>query len=213
MGKSEYWPLLFHVNRRLVQAAALLFFRMKVHGLENFPGEGGVMLVSNHASNVDPPLVGCFLPRPIYTLAKAELTSIPLFGPFLVRGCYAIPLRRVGVDRRAMKKCVDLMKGGEIVSMFPEGTRTWDGELQRGKPGSAMIAVQSGATCVPVYIDGSYRVWPRWRWYPLPRKIDIYYGEPFELPERAAGQSSKDYYQQCADEMMRRIAALRPGVS
>ncbi len=211
MAKSEYWPRFFAVNKVLVHAAALLCFRLKTVGRENLPKEGGLMLVSNHASNLDPPIVGCALPRDIYTLAKAELARIPIFGPFLVHACYAIPLRRKGVDREAMKKCVKLMKSGEIVSMFPEGTRTRDGELQRGKPGAAMIALQGGAPCVPAYIDGSFRAWPRARWFPLPRKITIYYGKPFNLPERAEGQSAKEHYQACADEMMRRIAALRPG--
>jgi 1-acyl-sn-glycerol-3-phosphate acyltransferase len=145
----------------------------------------------------------------MHSLAKSELFRIPGFA-WLLRAVNAHPIRRQGVDRKAMRLCAELVRSGQMLLVFPEGTRTRDGQLQPGKPGVAMIAVQAGVPCVPAYIDGSYRAWPRHRLLPRPAKTRVFYGEPFDLPERAEGMTTREHYQLCADEMMRRIAQLRP---
>ena len=200
----------FGFMKILVKLIARTYFRLQVHNVDRVPRGGGLVLISNHSSNIDPPIVGARLSRPMYTLAKAELFKNAIVGHFLGKWCYAIPFRRRGVDRAGMQHCVALLKAGQIVSLFPEGTRTRDGQLQRGKPGVAMLALQAGVPCVPAYIDGTYAAMPRGGRLPRPKKVRIYYGEPFRLPERAEGMTKKEYYQHCADEMMRRITALRP---
>jgi 1-acyl-sn-glycerol-3-phosphate acyltransferase len=186
-----------------------ILFRLETHGMERIPAQGGFLLVSNHASYLDPPLVGCLVPRVVHNLAKSELFGVPVLG-WMCRAVKAMPIRRGGVDREAMKLCVQILKSGKVVVLFPEGTRTQDGEMQTPRAGAAMIAVMAGVPCVPAYIDGTFRAWPRTRWYPWPAKVQAYYGEPFALPERPEGMNSKEHYQLCAEEMMRRIAALRP---
>jgi len=200
--------VIYAVAKFLLQIIFAVGFRLEVHGAEKVPREGGLIIVSNHSSYLDPPLVGARLPRVMHTLAKAELFRVPLLGWFL-RGCRAFAFPRGRVDRRAVRHCVDLLKTGNVVSLFPEGTRTPDGNAHRGKPGVAMIAVQANVPCLPCYIEGTFRAWPRKRWFPLPTKVRIYYGEPFDLPERQEGVSNKEYYQLCSDEMMRRIQTLR----
>ena len=187
-----------------------VFFRLEAHGVERVPREGAFLLISNHASYLDPPLLGCSVPRICHNLAKAELFRVPGLGR-LIRAVKAIPIRRGGVDRQAMRRCVELLRSGKVVVLFPEGTRTRNGALQPAHAGAAMIALQAGAPCVPAYIEGTFRAWPRHRWFPLPAKVRICYGEPFALPEHPEGMHPKDHYQLCADEMMRRIAALKPG--
>jgi 1-acyl-sn-glycerol-3-phosphate acyltransferase len=165
--------------------------------------------VANHASYLDPCIVGCRMRRHFHSLAKSELFRVPGFGT-LLRAVHAHPIRRQGLDRQAMRKCAELIRSGELLLLFPEGTRTRDGNLGLGKPGAAMIAVQAGAACIPAYVEGSYDVWSRARRLPRPGKLRVYFGSPFALPPRAEGMSSKEHYVLCAAEMMRRIAALRP---
>ena len=203
---------MFRFGRWVSWLVGRVLFRLETHGMEHVPTQGGCLLVSNHASYLDPPLVGCLVPRVVHNLAKAELFRVPLLG-WVCRAVKAMPIRRGGVDREAMKRCVEILRSGKVVVLFPEGTRTRDGELQPARPGAAMIAVQAGVQCVPAYIDGTFRAWPRSRWFPRPAKVRAYYGEPFALPERPEGMASREHYQLCADEMMRRIAALRPDTS
>lgn len=167
------------------------------------------MLVANHASFLDPCLVGAPIARHLHFLAKAELFHVPILGR-IARSVSAHPIRREGLDRNAMRECIDIMKSGEALVIFPEGTRTRDGQLQPGKGGPAMLAVQAGVQCVPAYIDGTFQAWPRTRALPRPTKVRVYYGKPFDLPKRPEGMSSKEHYNLCAEEMMRQIAALQP---
>jgi len=186
-----------------------LGFGLRTHNAERVPREGGYLLVSNHASNLDPPILGCMLEREVHYLAKAEMFENRLLAR-VFRSINAHPIRRGGVDRQAMKECGELIRNGALLTIFPEGTRTHDGEMQAPKPGVAMIAVQARARCLPAYIAGSYRAWPRHRTFPRPTRLDVYYGAPFDLPERPEGMDRKDYYQLCADEMIRQISALKP---
>lgn len=174
--------------------------------------DGPTLLVCNHQSNLDPPLIGCMVPCQAYFLAKKELFDIPVLG-WIIRKCNALPLDRGGVDRAGLKKAIESVRSGGKLILFPEGTRSLDGTLGAGKPGSGMIGAMAGAKCVPVYIDGSGAAMPRGAKFMRPCKIRVSFGEPFLLPERAEGMGSKEYYQLCADEMMDRIARVRDRVS
>jgi 1-acyl-sn-glycerol-3-phosphate acyltransferase len=193
----------------IVRCFIRTLFRAQAHNKENIPKTGGFMVVSNHSSFLDPLLVGGCVRRHMHYLAKRELFRIPVFRN-LIRGVNTHPIHRQGLDRTAIRECVDLMRGGEILLIFPEGTRSRDGNLQPGKAGAAMIAVQAGVPCIPAYVVGSFRAWPRQRRLPRPTKVHVYYGKPFDLPPRGPEMSSKEHYVICAEEMMRRIAALRP---
>ncbi|MFW6303531.1 MAG: lysophospholipid acyltransferase family protein, partial [Candidatus Sumerlaeota bacterium] len=113
-----------------------IFFRLQAHGLEHVPETGGLLLVTNHASNLDPPIVGVYLPRVMHTMAKEELFKYPVLRWVMVK-MKGIPIRRGAVDREAMKECTKWLKRGSVVSLFPEGTRTPDGELHECKAGAA----------------------------------------------------------------------------
>ena len=200
--------MIYWLSKVLLKTLCLLFFRVQGHNAGNIPRTGGYLLVSNHASNLDPLLVGVVCGRRLDFLAKVELFRVPLLKHWL-HAVGAHPIQRGKGDRKALAEAIRLIREGNILVAFPEGTRTSDGNLQPGKPGVAMIAAQAGAPCIPAYIDGSFRAWPRDRKILRPAKIHVWYGEPFPLPERPKGTATREYYQQCADEMMSRIDALR----
>jgi 1-acyl-sn-glycerol-3-phosphate acyltransferase len=138
--------------------AALLFpllFKLRVEGAEHVPASGAVMLASNHAAWIDIPLLSFNVPRITHYMAKVELFAMPGIGT-LVRLLGAFPVRRGEGDRESLKTAVRLLKEGQIVNIFPEGHRS-HGELIRGLPGVALIALMAGAPVVPVAIINSLR--------------------------------------------------------
>ena len=186
----------------------LLFHRIQKIFYGNGHFAGGRLLVSNHQSNLDPGLIGAVLPCQSNFLAKKELFSVPVIG-WIIKTCNGIPLDRGGVDRGALKRAIHVLRTGEKLLLFPEGTRSLDGQLGQGKPGAGMIAAMAGVPCVPIYIDGSGKAMPKGASMIRPHKIKVLFGEPFSLPQKSEGTSTKEYYQQCADEMMSRIAEVR----
>jgi 1-acyl-sn-glycerol-3-phosphate acyltransferase len=145
--------LFYSLMRSLILTFNKIYFRLEHHGTSRTPLSGPLLLVANHASNLDPTTIACGLPRQCHFLAKESLFK-GLLGRFLKR-VNAHPINRSGVDRAALKLCVDLVKQGQMLLIFPEGTRTSDGSLQEPKAGAAMIAYQAGAAILPAFIDGT----------------------------------------------------------
>jgi 1-acyl-sn-glycerol-3-phosphate acyltransferase len=204
--------MLYAILKPIAVALMRLFFRLEAVGRDLVPATGPLLLVSNHVSVLDPPLVGGAAPRPICFMAKEELFRIPLFGRF-IRALNARPVRRDGSDMRALKGALALLQEGRALLVFPEGTRGLEGEPPRaGKPGVGMLAVLSGAPVVPVYVSGSGAALPRGRALPRPTKVRVTFGPPLVFkPEgkRADDERRKEAYREAAQEMMRAIAQLR----
>ncbi len=148
---------------------------------------GGLLIAANHQSYLDPVLVGIALPRPICYLARSSLFAVPGFGP-LIRGLKAHPVSRGAVDASALKATIRLLRDGEALLVFPEGTRTRDGSLGTFKPGVASIAIRCGVPLLPVCIEGAFRCWPRSRALPRPARAAVAYGEPIRPDGRDAGE-------------------------
>jgi 1-acyl-sn-glycerol-3-phosphate acyltransferase len=199
--------MLYSVLKPIAVALMRLLFRVEGHGAEQVPAEGPVLLVANHSSVLDPPLVGGTCPRQLTFLAKAELFRIPGFG-WLISRLGARPLRREGADPSALRTAQRVLAEGKALLVFPEGTRGEEGRLREAKPGAALLAVQSGATVVPVYISGSGRAWPRGRRLPRPVKVVVTFGAPLRFP-RATGPDRKAQYEAASRQMMAAIADLR----
>lgn len=199
--------MLYTVLKPFVAALMRLVFGLRGHGAAHVPPAGPVLLVANHASLLDPPLVGAVAPRPLSFLAKAELFEVPLFGR-LIRALNARPVRREGADPAALRTALRVLEEGAALLVFPEGTRSDDGALRAAKPGAGMLAVLSGAPVVPVYIRGSGRAWPRGARWPRPGKITVSFGPALSF-ERPDGPSRKEQYQAASDEMMAAIARLQ----
>lgn len=204
--------MLYAILKPIAVALMRLLFRMEVVGRELVPATGPVLIVSNHVSVLDPPLVGGSVPRPVYFMAKEELFRIPVLGR-LIRSLNARPVRRDGSDMRALKGSLALLQEGRAILVFPEGTRGMEGEPPRaGRPGVGMLAVLSGAPVVPVYVSGSGAALPRGRALPRPGKVRVTFGPPLSFKregKRAGDEGRKEAYREAAQEMMRAIAQLR----
>ena len=198
--------MLYAILKPLAVGLMRLLFRLEAHGTEHVPRHGPVLIVANHASFLDPPLVGGAAPRPLSFMAKAELFRIPLFGG-LIRRLNARPVRREGADAGALRAALRILQEGGMLLMFPEGTRGPEGALRPAKPGAAMLALLSGAPVVPVLIRGSGRAWPRGRRLPRPVKVVVRFGPP-RVFERQGRRADKADYDAVSREMMAAIGRL-----
>jgi 1-acyl-sn-glycerol-3-phosphate acyltransferase len=199
---------MFYATCKMIAVALMrLFFRLEGRGMEHVPTEGPVLIVANHSSVLDPPMVGGTCPRQLSFLAKAELFGIPGFG-WLIRRLNAQPLRREGADPSALRTAQRMLQEGRALLMFPEGTRGEEGVLREAKPGAALLAVHSGAPVVPAFIEGSGRAWPRGHRLPRPVKVVVTFGAPLRF-QRATGGDRKAQYEAASRQMMAAIGALR----
>lgn len=199
--------MLYAILKPLVVLALRLLARLEGRGAEHVPRDGALIIVANHSSFLDPPIVGAVTPRPLSFLAKEELFRIPLFGR-LIHALNARPLRRAGADARALRTALRVLEEGRALLVFPEGTRGDEGTLRPPKAGAGMLAVLSGAPVVPVYIAGSGYVWPRGRNVPRPGKVIVRFGRPLRF-ERGEGRERKGRYEAASRAMMDAIAALK----
>jgi len=191
------------------------YFRWRVYHPERVPATGSVILASNHASFLDPPLVGAGLQREINYLARESLFRFPIMGAVL-RSWSAVPVDREGGGAAGLKKILDRLLGGGAIVLFPEGTRSRDGELQPPRSGIGLTVIKSDAIVIPVRVFGTYEAYGRHHRIPRPRAIAVKYGQPmrFEGLRAEAKNCSKirlkEIYQQVADEVMAAVAKLEP---
>lgn len=198
--------MLYTILKPLAVALMRLLFRVEGRSTEEVPRHGPVLLVANHASILDPPLVGGVVPRPVSFLAKAELFRIPLFGA-LIRRLNARPVRRGGGDASALRDALRLLKEDRALLIFPEGTRGAEGTVRPFKAGAGMLAVMSEAPVVPVLIQGSGNAWPKGRTLPRPGKVTVTFGPPLQF-RRQDDADRKEQYENASRAMMQALARL-----
>ncbi|MDO8475082.1 MAG: lysophospholipid acyltransferase family protein [Candidatus Rokubacteria bacterium] len=199
--------MLYGILKPLVVFVMRAWFGLRVRGAEHVPSSGPALIVSNHQSILDPPLIGGATRRRIYFLAKAELFRIPVFG-WLLRALHARPVRREGSDPRALRTAALLLEEGKALLVFPEGTRSLDGRLGEGKPGVGMLAVTSGAPVVPAYVSGTLEALPKGATWPRRSQVSVSFGPAIHFKAQI-GAGRKERYREAAEEMMRGIAQLR----
>jgi 1-acyl-sn-glycerol-3-phosphate acyltransferase len=156
---------------------SVLWFRVRAYDQHNVPEEGGALLVSNHQSFMDPPLVASLLRRECHFMARDTLFKNRAFSR-LIRAVNAFPVKRGEADIGAIKQTLRLLKQGQIVVMFPEGTRTTDGRIGEVRPGLDAIARKARVPIVPALIDGVFQAWPRTQMLPGIGDVVIQYGRP-----------------------------------
>lgn len=199
-------PLDYWFWRNLFWLLLKVFFRVSVVGKENIPRKGPLIVVSNHLAAADPPIMAYAVNRRIRFMAKVEMLYGHWYSPFLRWGG-VFPVRRFEADLGALRKAKQILREGEVLGMFPEGTRSRTGGMGPGHPGTAVIALQSGAPVLPIAITGSEsikNISSFFHRYP----INITVGEPIVFPatERVNYQTVK----QATDVIMGRIAELLP---
>lgn len=198
----------YYIATFLTKFLLTLLTRCRVTGLEQAPRKGAVILVSNHISNVDPPILAAVLPRRVVFMAKEELYyGRNLFG-FLTRGFGAFPVRRGEVDRKALKLALMALERGNVLGVFPEGTRSPNAQMQEAQLGAAWIALESGASVLPVGIWGTEVVRSVGDVLGRP-SVRVNVGKPFKLPPMPAGKRSAQLGE-ATRVIMQSIAVLLP---
>lgn len=201
--------MLYYVGRAFFRAFFTLMCRWRVEGIENIPKTGGVIYAPNHTSHLDPPLVGSAGSRRTFFMAKWELFSVPILG-WCIRRTHAFPVSRGSADRQAIRQAEGLLKRGEVVILFPEGTRSEDGRLQDAELGLAMIAARAGVPVVPVGIIGSNRALPRGSVFVRPAQITVRFGTPVFCDSVTSSRVSREVLQPFSDKIMNGIRELLP---
>ena len=191
------------------------YFRWQVFNAERVPLKGGVIIASNHASFLDPPLVGSALSRDINYLARESLFRYPGIGA-LLRSWNAVPVDRDGGGAKGLKIILNRLLDGNGIILFPEGTRTLDGKLQPARSGIGLTVIKSTAPVVPVRVFGTFEAYGKNHKFPRPHRVIVKYGQPMKFEKLRAEAKTcdktrlKEIYQQVADEIMAAIAKLEP---
>ena len=197
-----YW-----VGYNLSRLAGRLLFRLRVIHPERIIQSGPVILAMNHQSYLDPPLAGSTCNRAIYFLARRNLLNVPLLGPVLPK-LNVIPVNQEGVDRTAIKTVIRVLQAGNAVLVFPEGSRTMDGNLQSAEPGLGLIISKTLAPVVPMRIFGAREALPRGggglRFVP----ITIVIGQPIFFSAGDLQSSGTNLYAALSNRVMKAISDL-----
>jgi len=192
-----------------------IYFRVEWFNAERVPRSGPVILASNHASILDPPLVGTALDRGISYLARESLFRFWGVG-WVLRNWDAVPVDRDGGGAKGLKIILDRLLGGAGIILFPEGTRTLDGKLQPARSGIGLTVIKSNAPVVPVRVFGTFEAFGKEVPFPRPHKIMAKYGKPMNFAALRAEAKTcskarvKEIYQEVADQIMAEIARLQP---
>ena len=178
-----------------------VFFRFKIIGAEHIPATGGVIIAANHISLWDPPVIAAACTRSINFMAKEELFAVGIFN-WLITTLKAFPVRRGTADRAAIRYAINLLKNGEILGAFPEGTRSISGELGQPEPGIAMIALKAGVPIIPVGITGTNKVFKHGCIFP---QFIVRFGKPIMISEERA---DKQVLETFSHTLMKEISCL-----
>ncbi len=200
--------LLYRIQWQLYRPFARSYFRLSIRGLNHIPSSGPVLLAANHCSFLDPPLIGLGVPRQIAFLAKEELFSVPVFGRW-IRTLGAYPVARGKGGLRAIKTALRLLKEGHAVLVFPEGTRSSNGQLIPFEDGLAWLSIKTGTEVIPIFIGGTYRALPRNAWIPKPVKVRIQVGEPIPPPSDDRNRSSSESVSEMNQRIRKAILELK----
>ncbi len=190
--------MLYSIIRVILIPLVYLLFWPKVKGKENIPTEGSTIVYANHISLLDPIILACVMPRRVNFMAKEELFRSPLLGK-LLWAIGAFPVKRGSADISSIKTALKRLKEGKVFGIFPEGTRSKDGEMQNFTHGMAAIAQRSKATTIPVSIKGDYRVF---------RSLNITIGKPLDLMEYYGKKSNSELLNQMSMNMSEELRKL-----
>jgi 1-acyl-sn-glycerol-3-phosphate acyltransferase len=141
-------------------------------------------------------------------MAKQSLHETPILGT-LIRSLYSFPVRRGVLDTRALRTAVTLLEHDNLVLMFPEGTRTTDGELQEPRPGVGKIMVEAEVPVVPGYVKGSYEAWSKGQIIPKLRKTSVHFGEPIKMPDRINNADDREDYEAISARIIDEIRNIK----
>lgn len=198
---TVYW-----IGHSLFRAAAKALLSYRVIGRDKMIEEGGVLIVANHESFLDPPLIGVAYDDAIYYLARKTLFRGPT--TWLYPRWNAIPVDQENPDMTSLKKIIKLLKAGEKVLLFPEGERTLTGKLGRGQAGVGLIAARAGVPIQPVRIKGAYEALPRGSGRLRRLPVNVVIGDPIDFTPGQLKVKGREEYQKISDRIMEEIGKL-----
>jgi 1-acyl-sn-glycerol-3-phosphate acyltransferase len=196
----------YRICHSIARAIGHVCFQHEVIHRERLIEEGPALIVCNHVSYIDPPMVGISFRKEIWFLARKTLFRG--FGAWLYPRLNVIPVDQDQPDMTGLKNIIRLLQRGERVLLFPEGSRSWDGTLQKGEPGVGLVIAKTGVPVQPLRIFGAHEAMPRGATLPRPGKIKIVVGEPVTFTEEERATKGKDGYLRLSQKMMRAIAVL-----
>lgn len=180
------------------------FHRLEVHGIKNVPQSGSFILASNHSSYFDPPALGCRLPRNLHYFARDSLFFWPL--GLLIRNLNSIPVNRSQLDIATLKRVLKVLKGGDPLLLFPEGTRSADGNLGEGKKGIGLLLAKSQVDVLPARVTGGNKVLGKGMLFPrIGRKLVVEYGTLLKIDTLDPGKSDTNRYEIIANKVLAEI--------
>ncbi|MGW6915239.1 lysophospholipid acyltransferase family protein [Kitasatospora sp. NPDC054939] len=201
-------------TRLVLKPLSRAIWRPDIQGLENVPRKGGVILASNHLSFIDSVVIPLAAPRRVHFLAKAEyFTGTGMKGRLskgFFEGIGAVPVER-GTYRSAqasLESALAILEADKAFGIYPEGTRSLDGRLYRGKTGVAWLALTAGVPVVPVALEGPEDILPVGKRVPRLRRVTVKFGEPLHFDELHGQARSGKARRQVTDEVMRAIQRL-----
>ena len=200
--------LTYNIFYNLAKLLARVFFRMRVVHPERMVESGPLILAVNHTSFFDPPLAGICSRRGVYYLARKTLLKWPFFGP-LFPAMNVIPVERDGNDMSALREVIKKIKDGNGVVLFPEGTRSKDGNIQPARAGIGFVIAKTGAPVLPMRIFGAYDAFPKNSKRLHFTQITVVIGEPLVFSPNDLASATRETYQKLSDRVMEAIAALR----
>jgi 1-acyl-sn-glycerol-3-phosphate acyltransferase len=200
--------IVYNIFYNLAKLLARMIFSMRVIHPERMVESGPLLIAVNHSSFFDPPLAGICSRRGVYYLARKTLLKWPFFGP-LFPAMNVIPVERDGNDMSALREVIKKVKEGNAVLLFPEGTRSLDGDLQPARAGIGLVIAKTGAPVLPMRILGAYEAFPKnARRFQL-SQITVVIGEPIHFSAEEISNSSRETYQSLSNRVMDAIAALK----
>jgi 1-acyl-sn-glycerol-3-phosphate acyltransferase len=199
--KPLYW-----FCRGMSAVAAHAAFQYRAFGRENIIEDGPAIMAANHQSYFDPPLVGITCKNELHYLARKTLFEIPLLGSLISR-VNALPVDLSKGDLSALRTVINLLKDGNRTVIFPEGTRSLDGQIKQARPGIGMIIARTLAPVVPMRIFGSFEAWPKGGKI-KPHPITVVVGKPIRFTKEDFATSNRESYQKASERVLAAIAAI-----
>ncbi len=191
--------ILYHLLKWLVVSPLFhIYFRGRIYGAEKVPQTGPLLLVCNHASDVDPPITANCARRPVSFMAKEELFRVPVLSP-AIRLYGAYPVKRGSADRSAIRAAIAQLEAGWIVGVFLQGTRTPDSRIPSPKLGAALIAAKAQVPLVPMSLWGSNAILPKGTKFPRPAPITVRFGHPIAPPTSTQRSDLEAVTQTCTE--------------
>jgi len=198
----------YHFLHVIVRPLFKSLFKFQVFGAENLPSTGGVLLMSNHVSYIDPIFMGAAVRKNLHYMARSTLFKPGLIEWFLLN-MNAFPVHQGAPDRRAIRQALQLLGDGNYLLIFPEGTRSIDGTLGEALPGVGLIAYRATTAVVPVFLSGTEKVLPRGAKMLKQARITVYFGKPLDMDYYRGCKASRETYAKIGEDVMDRLAELK----